>query len=152
MGNAREPRRNCGGRSYDSRAKVNDGRGKSDINRPRLPHYQRHTDITSLTTASVSENQVWVQTVSASDPVDTLTYSISGGDDAGFFDIVGSTGVLSFKVAPNFESPQDQGGNNSYLVEVTANDGTTTTSQLVTVAVANVNKRWRYHANQRDRR
>ncbi|MCC7339361.1 MAG: DUF4347 domain-containing protein, partial [Pirellulaceae bacterium] len=122
------------------RVQVNDGRGKSDIQSTTFTITNVTPTFTSLTTASVSENQVWVQTVSASDPVDTLTYSISGGDDAGFFDIVGSTGVLSFKVAPNFESPQDQGGNNSYLVEVTANDGTTTTSQLVTVAVANVNE------------
>jgi hypothetical protein len=52
-----------------------------------------------------------VTTVSATDPDagTTITYSISGGADASKFQINGNTGVLSFKTAPNYESPTDSG-------------------------------------------
>ena len=48
----------------------------------------------------------------------TIGHSISGGVDAGKFKINGNTGVLSFKTAPNYESPTDSGANNGYLVKV----------------------------------
>lgn len=52
-------------------------------------------------------------TVTATD-VDgpALTYSISGGADAGKFAINASSGVLTFIVAPDYEAPTDVGGNN----------------------------------------
>ncbi|MCA9157444.1 MAG: DUF4347 domain-containing protein, partial [Planctomycetales bacterium] len=126
--------------AHTIRVQVNDGRGKSDIQTTTFSISNVAPTFTSSTAVSVNENQVVVQTVSASDPVDTLTYSITGGVDAEFFDIIGSSGALSFKAAPNFESPQDHGANNSYIVEVTAHDGTTTTSQLVTVSINDVNE------------
>ena len=46
----------------------------------------------------------------------TVTYSITGGADAGSFEIVG--GVLKFVTAPDFESDAT-----TYTVEVTADDG-----------------------------
>ena len=51
-----------------------------------------------------------------------MTYSISGGNDAGLFTINGATGNLSFLAAPDFESPADSDGDNVYEVEVTADD------------------------------
>ncbi len=122
------------------RVRVSDGRGKSNIQSTTFTVINVAPTFSSTTTVSANENQVSVQTVSASDPVDSLTYSINGGSDAGLFNIVGSTGVLTFKLAPNFESPQDQDGNNAYNVQVAAYDGTTTVSQLVTVTVSNVNE------------
>lgn len=122
------------------RVQVDDGRGESDIQSTTFTITNVAPVFTSSDTASVIENQVLVQTVSASDPVDTLTYSITGGADAGLFEIVESTGVLSFKIAPDFESPQGQGKFNTYLVQVTASDGTATTSQLVTVSVVGINE------------
>ena len=56
---------------------------------------------------NVSENQSGVTTVSVADPDagSTITYSITGGVDAGKFQINGNTGVLSFKNALSFENP-----------------------------------------------
>ena len=91
---------------------------------------------------SIAENQAAVTTVTAADPDagTTLTYSIAGGDDAGLFQIDASTGALSFKVAPDFESPADTGADNVYDVVVEASDGALTTSQTVAVTVTNANE------------
>ena len=89
-----------------------------------------------------SENQTGVTTVSATDPDagTTLTYTISGGVDAGKFQINGNTGALSFKTAPNYESPTDSGANNSYVVKVRASDGALHDEQTITVNLTNVNE------------
>ena len=56
----------------------------------------------------------------------TLVYSISGGKDAGKFNIDTSTGELTFKVAPDFESQTDAPPvNGIYEVTVMASDGIT---------------------------
>ncbi len=86
---------------------------------------------------NVPENTTSVTTVIATDPDkgQTLTYSISGGDDASKFSI--SNGVLSFKAAPDFENPTDVNHDNVYLVSVQASDGhggTVTQDLKVTVA------------------
>mgnify|MGYP000001723529 CR=1 FL=1 len=64
-------------------------------------------------------------TVTANDPdtSDTLTFSIIGGVDAGLFSIDPVTGELTFDVAPDFESPTDNDGDNVYEVTVQASDG-----------------------------
>ena len=81
-------------------------------------------------------------TVSATDPDagTTITYSITGGVDAGKFQINGNTGALSLKTAPNYESPTDSGANNSYVVKVRASDGALHDEQTITVNVTNVNE------------
>ncbi|MCP9817415.1 cadherin domain-containing protein [Synechococcus sp. GreenBA-s] len=82
--------------------------------------------ITSGATASFAENGTdTVYTATATDPdaSSTLTYSIAG-TDAALFNINSSTGAVTFKNAPNFESPQDAGANNVYDITVTASDGT----------------------------
>ncbi|MBU6396014.1 MAG: choice-of-anchor I family protein [Sphingomonadales bacterium] len=68
----------------------------------------------------------------------TITYSLTGAD-AALFD-VSSTGVVTFKNAPNFEAPADAGANNVYDVRVVASNGTNTTEQDVAIAVTNVNE------------
>ena len=73
----------------------------------------------------VEENQTAVTTVTASDPDlpgDTLTFAINGGADAALFDIVASTGVLSFKTAPVVASPTDANTDNVYEVTVEVSD------------------------------
>ena len=67
---------------------------------------------------------------------DDITWSLSGAD-RGDFDI-SSTGVLTFKSAPNFEAPVDADTNNVYLVTVVASDSGKTDTQAVTVTVINV--------------
>ena len=63
---------------------------------------------------SIPENTTFVFNVNATDPDgDTLTYSIvnTAGTDFNKFTIDPSTGALAFISAPNFESPNDVGGN-----------------------------------------
>ena len=104
---------------------------------------------------SVAENQTSVVTVAASDAdsSDTVTdYEITGGADAALFSIVSSSGVLTFKSAPDYESPQDTesttpqnaAANNQYVVVVTATSGdrdrAMTADQTITVTVTNVDE------------
>ena len=95
--------------------------------------------ITSPNSASVAENTTVVLSITATDgDLDTLTYSIAaGGADNALFSI--NSGVLSFNNAPDFENPLDAGNDNTYLVNVGASDGLTTTTQLVSVTVTNTN-------------
>ena len=89
---------------------------------------------------SVSENSTAVTTVTATDAAATITYAISGGADAAKFQINGATGALSFKTAPDFETPTDAGGNNVYDVVVQALDGSLTDTQALAVTVTNANE------------
>ena len=103
---------------------------------------------------SVAENTTVVVTVAASDPdeAETLTptaYAITDGADRALFRIDPSTGALSFKRSPDFETPldvestapQDEAGNNVYVVKVTATSGAgdreITVEQIVIVTVTN---------------
>ncbi len=92
---------------------------------------------------SVAENSTAVTTVAATDPgtpLQTLTYSISGGVDAARFSINSSSGALTFVSAPNFEAPTDSGANNVYDLIVQVSDGTLTDTQAIAVTVTNVNE------------
>ena len=53
---------------------------------------------------------------------DALTYSISGGADAGLVSIDPVTGEISLNVAPDFEAPTDANGDGVLEVEVTVSD------------------------------
>lgn len=80
----------------------------------------------SIANLDVVDGQTTVTTVVATDvdlPADTLTYSITGGADAGHFGIVGSTGVLTFNSPPDFTTPTDANLDGTYVVEVTVSDG-----------------------------
>ena len=83
-------------------------------------------------------------TVTAIDPnvpPQSLTYSITGGLDAAFFNINPSTGELTFISAPDFETPADNGGDNVYDVDVQVSDGGGgTDTQIIAVTIANVNE------------
>lgn len=79
-----------------------------------------------------------VMTVTAFD-TSAITFSISGLD-SGLFSIDPVTGVLTFNDSPDYESPQDAGGDNEYNILVTVTDvfGNFTT-QLVSINVNNLN-------------
>ena len=47
---------------------------------------------------------------------------MESADDGGFFEIGSTSGVLTFKNAPNFENKQDAGADNVYNVTVTVTD------------------------------
>jgi VCBS repeat-containing protein len=103
--------------------------------------------ITSAATASVAENQTFALDVNATDADgDALSYAISGGADAGLFDIDAASGIVTFKSAPNFEAPADAGANNVYNLTVAVSDGTATTSQAVAITVTDVAEQAAFNA------
>ncbi|TNC43198.1 cadherin repeat domain-containing protein, partial [Rubellimicrobium rubrum] len=82
---------------------------------------------------SVNEGTATVATFTADEGV---TWSITGGADAGKFAVNPATGALTFLVAPDFETPADSGTNNVYDVVLTATDAANNTStQAVAVTV-----------------
>jgi ELWxxDGT repeat protein len=91
---------------------------------------------------SVKENTTAVTDLDATDldVEQTITFSIAGGADANKFSINGSTGVLIFASAPDFEQPVDAGSNNVYDVIVQASDGSLSDRQTIAVTVTNVNE------------
>ncbi|MEL6776318.1 MAG: DUF4347 domain-containing protein [Cyanobacteria bacterium J06597_16] len=68
-----------------------------------------------------------------------FVYSLNDGEDAGLFDINPTTGVISFKTAPDFENPGDADSNNVYFANVLVQDPTgAADSQFLSVVVKNV--------------
>ena len=99
--------------------------------------------ITSTSPVSVAENTTAVTTITAFDAntSDTKTFSISGGGDKDLFTIDASTGALSFKASPDFETPVDANTNNGYEVTVKVTDGSSLFAEkTLTVNVTNVNE------------
>ncbi len=68
-----------------------------------------------------------------------LTYSISG-TDAGLFDVDSTTGLVTFKTVPDFETPMDANQDNVYLLTVSVSDGQLNTSQPIAISLADVNE------------
>ena len=94
------------------------------------------------TAESVLENTTVVATYMASDvdALDTLTWSVDTANDGGFFEIAESSGELSFKSAPDFETKEDQDTDNVYDVTVRVTDSgdmSATRDVAVTVTTAN---------------
>jgi len=96
-------------------------------------------------TLNVTENTTLVTTITATDadrPAQTLTYSITAGDDMDLFSINSSTGALTFIAAPDYEVPVDADLDNVYEVAVTVTDNGTmpmSDSQTLSVLVTQAN-------------
>ena len=109
-----------------------------------VPEPNAPPEFTSAASFSVAENQTAVGMVEATDEDagDAVSYAITGGADQAKFDIDASSGVLMFKDAPDHENPTDTGGNNTYMVTVTATGGmgdrAMTDEQTITVMVTDV--------------
>ena len=97
---------------------------------------------------SVAENtpvSTPIATVVATDgnEEDEITYTLSG-PDSGAFTLDASSGVLKFRVSPDFEAPADDDGHNTYIVIITATSGIgrrqLSTTQWLTVTVTNVDE------------
>jgi len=92
-------------------------------------------------TLTISEGTSLVIEIAASDTDGhSLTYSIasqSPGNDASFM-TVSAAGVLSFNLAPDYESPADYNTDNIYNITVSISDGFDTVSQNLGVVVLNV--------------
>ncbi|HKX79749.1 MAG TPA: cadherin domain-containing protein [Novosphingobium sp.] len=87
----------------------------------------------SAATASVAENIPTTQTVYDADATGTGTVSFGiTGQDAGAFNINTSTGVVTFKASPDFETKS------SYSINVTATDSLGTTTKAVAISVTDV--------------
>ncbi|WP_147417611.1 PQQ-dependent sugar dehydrogenase [Sphingomonas cavernae] len=108
------------------------GDGSSDppIRQNRPPAF------TSATSASVPEGGTGtIYSASATDPDnDPLSFSISGGVDAGQFQIT-PAGALSFRTAPDFEAPVDADRNNVYQVQLAVSDGAASVMLALSVTV-----------------
>ena len=96
--------------------------------------------ITTAAAQNVNENTAFSTPLSSTDAdtvgIDPANFSIIGGADAAQFSIVGSNLTMSAK---NYEAPADADSNNSYVVQLSANDGVNTTVSTFTVTVNNVN-------------
>jgi hypothetical protein len=85
---------------------------------------------------SIAESSTAVHTFTANESV---TWSKSGTDES-FFSITSAGGVLTI-TARDFESPVDNGSNNTYVVIITATDSVgNATNQTLTVTITNVNE------------
>ncbi|WP_419553630.1 cadherin domain-containing protein [Candidatus Poriferisodalis sp.] len=96
--------------------------------------------VTGPATATTTEN---VDTVlgyySAVDPEgDEITWSVAGTDRQAFE--IHSHGALRFAVPPDYESPTDQGRDNSYDLLVQASDGSNTVSLAIAVSVTGIDE------------
>ena len=90
-------------------------------------------EFTSEDAFEVVENTTTVGTLVASDPDgDTVTYNITGFG-ASPFSVNTTTGVVSFREAPDYES------RSSYAFTAVASDGVNSSTQSVTVSVTNAN-------------
>ncbi|MBK8455218.1 MAG: cadherin repeat domain-containing protein [Thiofilum sp.] len=136
---------------YNVQVTVSDGNGGTDVQSIAVTVTDVNENVAPVITSngggssaslSVAENQTAVTTVTATDANgDTLSYSITGGNDASKFNINASTGVLTFISAPNYEVPTDVGANNVYNVQVTVSDGNGGTDvQSIAVTVTDVNE------------
>ena len=102
---------------------------------------------TTVTNFFRSENGDVVNSVHAMD-VDastTLTWSVESADDGDKFEFnttTGTSALLTFKIAPDFETPTQSGDtNNDYVVTVKVEDaGGLSDTHEVTVTVTNVNE------------
>lgn len=110
------------------------------IERSLLPPAPSITSNGGAATASIiiDEFETAVTTVTAGDADEEGAFSISGGDDAAFFEIDPDTGVLSFIDPPEYEVPQDADANNTYIVIVEVTGNGLKDHQTITVAVANI--------------
>ena len=96
---------------------------------------------TSSESISISENSSGViYTASASDADgDSITYSLSGGNDSDKFSIDSSSGELYFLSSPDYENPADSNFDNIYEIQIGASDGLVSASIVLLITVVNVN-------------
>ena len=83
-----------------------------------------------------NENQIEIVNIGASDiETSALNFSLSGADSS-YFNI-SSSGVLSFKSSPDYETPNDANKDNIYSFAINVFDGTATISKVISVSVRN---------------
>ncbi len=145
----------AGTNNYTVRVKATDAAGNSmvqeiTVNVTNVDDVSPTVPDTSDTTAptfksinpsvSVPENTITtVHTAVATDNVGVTAYAFAGGADDGKFNLDPATGVLTFKLAPDFEVPGSAAGSNAYTVKLKAIDAAgNSTVQTVTLNVTDV--------------
>ena len=121
--------------SYSVTVAVSDGENSTSQEVTVLITNENDTkpEFTSTDTYTVVENTIQIGVIAATDgDGDALTYSLSG-TDSNDINLDATSGVLSFKVAPDYEEIT------SYSVTVAVSDGENSTSQEVTVLITNEN-------------
>ena len=100
---------------------------------------------TSPAAVTTRENMIGVvyRPVATDPNGDPITYGAIGGPDAARFTVNAVTREVRFTAQPDFEAPNDAGGNNVYDISFTASDGTSTVTQNVAITVTNVNPGFR---------
>ncbi len=123
-----------GDNTYEMGITVNDGVNISNVQIYSVTIMPVNDNVPIVTSSdiNISENNVSVTVVTSIDNDkdqndQVFTYSIDGGVDASKFSIT-SDGNLSFKVAPDYESPTDSDSDNIYVVGVKVSDGVHTSS------------------------
>ena len=95
----------------------------------------------SSSTFNIPENSTAITTVAASDADgDDLTFSLTNSADSSLFDIDPASGALAFTSAPDYENPADDNSDNTYELTLSVFDGANTSTQAITVAVANIDE------------
>ena len=90
---------------------------------------------------TVRENNTLVADLNATDADgDELFFSLVEAEDHGSFSIGSTSGILSFKTAPDFEYPADLGSNNSYNLTLSVSDGNATIQVDVTITVVDLDE------------
>jgi VCBS repeat-containing protein len=111
--------------SITVRANSSDGSFSTQSFSIAITNVNEGPSITSLPSLTIEENFLVAGTITAFDPDagDHKHFSLVGGADLGRLSINGSTGVLSFLAAPDYENPTDGGADNTYEVDVRVTDG-----------------------------
>ena len=122
---------------YDINVTASDGTNRTDHN-VAITVTNENDNIpvfTSPAAVSAQENRRTAYEAAATDADgDPLVYRLSG-TDAALFRIGSTTGEVRFRVAPDFEDPDDADGDNVYDIIVTASDGTNRTDHNVAITV-----------------
>ena len=111
-----------------------DGVSSSDTVVVMINEIPNKAPVITTTSFDVNENQIEVGIVQASDEdSNNLFYSLSG-TDANTFYINNTTGQITFKNAPDYETKT------SYAIIVTVNDGIQSVAQNITVNILNISE------------
>ena len=104
----------------------------------QIPRENRSPIIDSANEYSFKENEAVNISIQASDPDgDTLTYNLDISDDAYFFSIDSSTGLISGG-SFDFEAPGDANADNVYELSVTVSDGALETTKAIKISITDI--------------
>jgi len=90
-----------------------------------------------VSTSSIDENTLNVLSVTVEDVEDdVIGYSLSGNDAEKLS--ISTSGAITFKTNPDFETPTDINSDNSYEITVEASDGTDTVSDNLVITILDI--------------